>query len=222
METHQARKGRNEMKKRLAGIGRMAGWGFVTLVIGLNTVMTETAAKAQVPGEDVGTVAGGSPGCAKVKPGSGSAPRAWRPAGGETLAVADLQAESVSASDASVITSLLRGELVKTGRFKVVEKANMDKILQEQAFQQTGCTSSECAVKLGRVLNVKLMIVGEFGKLMGDSFVNVRVIDVETGLVVHADKAKGNTSDALENAINSMAARLAGGAAPAGGYPASE
>jgi len=130
---------------------------------------------------------------------------------GETLAVADLQATGVSAGDASVITSLLRGELVKNGKFKVVEKSNMDKILAEQTFQQTGCTSSECAVKLGKILNVKLMIVGEFGKLMGDSFVNVRVIEVESGEVVFADKAKGNTSDALENSIAGMAARLSGG-----------
>ncbi|MEK7766930.1 MAG: CsgG/HfaB family protein, partial [bacterium] len=61
------------------------------------------------------------------------------------VAVSDFQADGVSSSDASVIANLLRGELVKSGMFNVVEKKNMDKVLAEQAFQQTGCTTQECA-----------------------------------------------------------------------------
>jgi hypothetical protein len=95
----------------------------------------------------------------------------------------------------------------------------MEKVLAEQAFQQTGCTSQECAVKLGRLLNVQLMIVGEFGKLMGDSFATVRVVNVESGEIVYADKAKGNTSDQLEAALRSVARRVAG-LETGGGTPA--
>lgn len=137
------------------------------------------------------------------------------------MAVMDLKAESVSASDAAVISSLLRGELVKTGRFKLVEKSQMYKVLAEQAFQQTGCTDSDCAVKLGKMLSVQLMVVGEFGKLMGQSFTNVRVVNVETAEVVYADKAKGATADEMESAIGGMARRIAGlEAAPAHPAPA--
>jgi hypothetical protein len=42
----------------------------------------------------------------------------------------------------------------------------MEKILAESSFQQTGCTSSECAVQIGKILNVKHMIVGSLSKLM--------------------------------------------------------
>jgi len=43
----------------------------------------------------------------------------------------------VSASDAAMVTDMIRNTMVNKGRFNVVEKANMDRILAEQAFQQS-------------------------------------------------------------------------------------
>jgi hypothetical protein len=125
------------------------------------------------------------------------------------IAVADFTADGVSPSDASVIANLLRGELVKTGAFSMVEKSRMDAILQEQAFQAAACTDNECAVKLGKLLSVRKMVLGSFGKLMGDYFVNVRVVDVETGKVVTADDVKGTSSSEIQQGIKALAARFA-------------
>ena len=115
-----------------------------------------------------------------------------------TIAVANIEAEGAAASDAMMVAEILRSELVRTGAFRVADKRNMDKVLSEQAFQQTGCTNSECAVKLGKVLNVKKMVVGSFGKLMGQYMLNVHFVDVETGEIVYSDSAKGATADTLE------------------------
>jgi curli biogenesis system outer membrane secretion channel CsgG len=196
-------------------LARGLGWTALTVILAL--LSSGQTGK--------GEMEGGRPGCANSMLSNGTvagspaqppayqqaaAPRSWTPTGGETMAVMDLKAESVSAGDAAVISSLLRGELVKTGRFKTVEKNQMDKVLAEQAFQQTGCTSQDCAVKLGKMLNVQLMVVGEFGKLMGQSYTSARVVNVETGEVVYADKAKGTSADEMEYAIAAMARRVAG------------
>ena len=125
------------------------------------------------------------------------------------LAVSELAGDGVSATDASVIANLLRGELVKTGAFNVVEKKNMDRILAEQAFQQTGCTAQDCAVKLGKLLNVQRMIVGSCGKLMGRYFISIRVVNVESGEATFADEAKGDNVDAIETGVRAMAGRMA-------------
>jgi TolB-like protein len=124
------------------------------------------------------------------------------------IAVAELQAQNVSTGDASVIADMFRVALVKTGQFNVVEKSNMDKILAEQAFQNTGCTSEECAVKLGRLLNVKRMLVGSFGKLMNKYFVNVRVVDVETSGIVFAESVKGETVEEIEAGVKSLVEQM--------------
>jgi hypothetical protein len=127
---------------------------------------------------------------------------------GLNVAIADMVPQGVSMSDAAVVSDWLRGALVANSRYNVVERNEMEKVLAEQAFQQTGCTSQECAVKLGKILNVKRMVVGSFGKFLDAYVLNVRVIDVETGSVIHSDTTKGKTTDEIEGNIKSLAARL--------------
>ena len=129
--------------------------------------------------------------------------------GALNIAVSELEPQNVSAGDAAVIADLLRAELVKNGTFNVVEKANMQKILAEQAFQNTGCTSQDCAVKLGKVLNVQRIVVGSFGKLIGTYFVNIRVVNVETGKVVFADSVKAAAIDDIETGLRELSIRMA-------------
>jgi len=136
------------------------------------------------------------------------APPPRRKPGSMNVAVAELSPQNVSAGDAAVISDILRGELVRLGAFAVVEKQNMDKILAEQGFQQTGCSSEECAVKLGKILNVHRMVVGSFGKLLDSYLLNARVIDVETGRVIYADRAAGRTVEDLQDAVVGLAKRL--------------
>jgi len=124
------------------------------------------------------------------------------------MAVADLEAQNVSAGDAAVIADMLRNALIKTRNFNIVEKKNMDKVLAEQAFQQTGCTSEECAVKLGKLLNVQRIVVGSFGKLMDKYFVTIRVINVEDGKIIFGDDAKGRTVEDIERGVKNLAAKI--------------
>jgi len=129
-------------------------------------------------------------------------------AGRMNIAVSDLSAEGVSQSNASIVADWLRGSLVSAGTYTVVERSAMQKILTEQAFQQTGCTSQECAVKLGKMLNVQRMVVGSFGKFLDSYVLNVRVVDIESGEVVYSDSANGATTKEVEANIKALALRL--------------
>ncbi len=144
-----------------------------------------------------------------VKPEPTAEPAAVESGNALNLAVAELEPQNVSAGDAAVIADMLRNALVRAGAFNIVEKKNMDKLLAEQAFQQTGCTSEECAVKLGKLLNVQRIVVGSFGSLLNRYFISVRVIDVESGKVVFGDSAKGDTVDEIEVGVNDLASRIA-------------
>jgi curli biogenesis system outer membrane secretion channel CsgG len=104
---------------------------------------------------------------------------------------------------------MLRSELVKTRAFNVIERKNMEKVLAEHAFQQTGCTTDECAVKLGRMLNVQRLIVGSFGKLLSSYLVTVRVVDVETGSILFSDTVKGRDEDELIKQVRILSKSIA-------------
>ncbi|MEW6557829.1 MAG: CsgG/HfaB family protein [Elusimicrobiota bacterium] len=108
----------------------------------------------------------------------------------ENYAVADFVGKNVSAADASIVADFIRTELVSIGKYNVVEKANMNKILAEVAFQQTGCTESECAVQIGRILNVQKMVVGSLSKLEGIYYITANIVDVATGKIENSKSAK--------------------------------
>ena len=72
----------------------------------------------------------------------------------QSVAVLEFEGKNVSVAEASALTDRLRNELFQMGQFKIIERGQMDEILNEQAFQQTGCVSSECAVEVGKMLGV--------------------------------------------------------------------
>lgn len=124
------------------------------------------------------------------------------------IAVTEFVGKNVSAMDSSIVSDFLRTELVRTKFFRVVEKANMDKILAEAAFQQTGCTEAECAVQIGKILNVQQIVVGTVSKLMGTYYISINLVDVETGEIIQSERAESNTSKGLPPAAEELARRL--------------
>jgi len=142
-----------------------------------------------------------------------------------TIAVMDFKANNAASSDAVAISGFVRSAFVKSGKFNVVDKANMEKILSEQAFQQTGCTDQSCAVKLGKMLNVQKMVVGEYTVVGGIRFLTGSLVDVETGRIEQTGKVKGFDPGNIDEAADKLVAELIGspGESAAGnGTPASE
>ena len=102
----------------------------------------------------------------------------------KSIAVLNLEGYGISESDALALTNRLTTELFKTNYFNVVEREKTDEILDEQGFQLSGCTSSECLVEAGKLLNVQLMLGGSVSKV-GDYYsIELRIIDVESGAIL--------------------------------------
>jgi TolB-like protein len=134
-----------------------------------------------------------------------------------TIAVAGLDAQNVSAGDAAVVSDLLRAEFVRTRAFIVIERQSVERILAEQVFQKTGCTTEECAIKVGRLLNARYVAVGSFGKLLSTYVVSVRVVEVETGAVAFSGVARGENEAELVGPLGELADRMASEIGGAGG-----
>ncbi len=125
------------------------------------------------------------------------------------IAVAELDGKNVSAMDAAIVSDFIRTELVKTQAFKVLDRQNMERILAEQSFQMTGCTTEECAVQMGKILNVKYMAVGSFSKFLETYYININFIDVETGQIVGAESEECASGRELPVAANKIASAFA-------------
>ncbi len=104
----------------------------------------------------------------------------------QSLAILDLEGRGISAVEAASLTDRLRSELVRTGRITVVERGQMERILSEQDFQLTGCTSDECAVEVGQLLGVTHMVAGSIGRVGSTFSIDLRTVDVQTARIVHS------------------------------------
>jgi len=127
-----------------------------------------------------------------------------------TVAVMDFAAANTSSGEAAVVSEFVRQAVVRSGKFLVVEKKNQDKILSEQAFQQTGCTSSDCAVKLGKLLNARKMIVGEFAAIGGVRFLTASLVDVESGAIEQTGRVRGFDPATADMAADELVSDLTG------------
>jgi len=130
-----------------------------------------------------------------------------------TVAVLDFDGKGVAESEASILSDRFRSELVKTEAVKVVERGQMNTILEEIGFQQSGCTTSECLVEIGQVLNVQRMISATVGKLGNVYTIDLRMIDVGTAEILSSisEDHDGEMSELL-NLMKSMAVRMAANA----------
>lgn len=137
------------------------------------------------------------------------------PGGKITIAVLDFDAKNISQESAEAVTDLLRTELFNTGRFKVVERQEIQRIIKEQQFQVSGVTDSDQVVEIGRLLNVQAIMVGTVTKLGSTHLINTRLVNVRTGLVVHAESIESTGGEGkLPGAISIMVgyrADLSGG-----------
>ncbi|MBN1999421.1 hypothetical protein JW935_17820 [candidate division KSB1 bacterium] len=126
------------------------------------------------------------------------------------LAILDLEGFGITETEAKALSERLRYELLQIGKYKILERGKMTEILDEQGFQQTGCTSNECAIQVGKLLNVQYMLSGSISKVGRTFSTNIRMIEVETGLIVKSavyDKV-GEIDDLLINGMKQVAEKL--------------
>jgi tetratricopeptide (TPR) repeat protein len=81
---------------------------------------------------------------------------------------------------AEVLTDQLSDALNKTGRMQVVERALVDKLLQELNLGSSELADPNAALELGKVLSAKLIVTGALYYQQGDYLLTLRLIDTET------------------------------------------
>ena len=136
--------------------------------------------------------------------------------GKSTAAVLDFEGSGITIQESQVLTQRLGSELVQTKALIMVERNQMSEIMDEQGFQQSGCTSAECAAEIGLLLGVKKMITGSFGKLGNTYTIEARIFSVESGQTEKTvSKTYKGEVDGLLPQIQIVAWELVGLEAPA-------
>jgi TolB-like protein len=127
------------------------------------------------------------------------------------IAVVDFEALGVSSNDARALTNRLMIEMHRTNKFKVLEREMLDKVIEEQKFQLSGCNADQCLVELGQIANVQQIVGGTISKV-GEVFtITARLISVESGEVVESAlyDYEGKIGALMKNGMANIASQLA-------------
>jgi TolB-like protein len=102
------------------------------------------------------------------------------------IAVSDLENRGVTKEEALIITDAIASEFLNTRMVRVMERSQMQAVLGEQGFQQSGaCNSNECAVQMGQMLGIDYLVVGSVGKLGTVYVLNLRLLDMATAEILY-------------------------------------
>jgi len=105
-------------------------------------------------------------------------------------------------------SDILITELVKSGKFIVVERDKLNAVMAEQKLDMTGAIDPATAAKVGKILGLNAIVTGaisQFGvQTEGSEYlvtqsksqvvqctVDIRVVDAETGQILYADSGTG-------------------------------
>ncbi len=126
------------------------------------------------------------------------------------IAVLDFQQQGGRADSdmGKIVAEWLVTALVKEGRFAVIERRLLNKVLEEQKIGVSGIVDADSASKLGKVLGAKVVITGSVLQYQNIIEVNARIIDVESSSIMAAESAKSTSTVALEDLVVEMTDKI--------------
>ena len=108
----------------------------------------------------------------------------------------------------TMVAEWLVTALVKDGRFDVIERAMLQKILMEQQLGATGSIDPSSASKIGKILGVKIVVTGSVFNLGERIEVNARIINVEDGTITAAENITCPSPAELQKSVEQLTVKI--------------
>jgi TolB-like protein len=113
------------------------------------------------------------------------------------------------ADEASFMTAVFRDELVRTGRAEVVDRGNMEKIIEELKFQMSDWANPARVKRFGQMTGADNLITGRFDMLGNQLYLIVQMTDVETARIVHSSRIVLATLQEYDYKVKAFAGEFA-------------
>jgi uncharacterized protein (TIGR02145 family) len=124
------------------------------------------------------------------------------------IAVFDFKAGAgVTQNDVEGISAMLVSAMSQNSGYTIVERMQIDKVISEQGFQKTSLTQQEM-VRIGQILNVHKIVLGDISFIFGQYNIDSRIIDVQTGEVDASSGATWTNSGNIRDSITKVAQDL--------------
>ncbi len=104
-----------------------------------------------------------------------------------------------------IFSEMLTTAFVNSEAFKITEREQLQKVAKELQLSQSGIIDTSQAKQLGKMVGADAIITGSVTKIGSDLRLDARIIDVQSGIILTAEKIIGKTD---LYSISSMADRI--------------
>ena len=132
-----------------------------------------------------------------------------------TIAVLDFKYSGIPKIEAEVFLDFITSNIVQTGAYTVIDKAQRRNLLEEMEFSNADCADEQCQLEIGRLLAANQIIVGSLGKVSNRYVLNIKLIEVETAKTLNTASKLYNSMDDLIDDSASLVIAFVGAKGPA-------
>lgn len=126
----------------------------------------------------------------------------------QRIAVLDFNAGAgVSQADVDGISAIFNTYFSPKG-YTLVERTRIDRVIDEQNFQRGQLTQGQM-VRIGQILNVSKVVIGDVNIIMNQYNVDIRVVNVESGTIAAKDGATWSPGSSYRTMMSQLGSRLA-------------
>jgi len=128
-----------------------------------------------------------------------------------SIAVLPIVSSGIDSQQVSIFQKKIEYEVQKLNKYIMVDRINIQKVLQEQALQLTGIISDSSMVEIGKLLNANQLLICEL-VFKDIYYLSLKIIDVESGQILASDfiDIKGSFIDLLVGGSKYAISRLFG------------
>jgi len=90
-----------------------------------------------------------------------------------------------------IVSEMLTTSFVNSESFKIIEREQLQKVIQEFQLSQSGIIDTSYAKQIGKITGADAIVTGSVTKIGNDLRLDARIIDVESGIILTAEKSEG-------------------------------
>ena len=126
----------------------------------------------------------------------------------------------ISQADVDGISAIFNTYFSPRG-YTTVERSQIDRVIDEQRLQRSKLTQND-AVRIGQLLNVAKIVVGDVNVIAGEYNLDVRIINVESGTIAAKDGITWTAGNTYRDMMKTLSTRLSSQIAISGGQSSSD
>ncbi|GHU26140.1 hypothetical protein FACS1894164_16860 [Spirochaetia bacterium] len=106
-----------------------------------------------------------------------------------SIAVIDFDSGNYcTAQNAVIMTDLFRNELIRSGRADIVDRRNMNRIIDELRFQMSDWADPARVKQIGLMIGADYLMTGNFDMLGTQLYLVVQMLDIETSRALYSSR----------------------------------